>query len=384
MAQLRMRIARTEDAFRDLEPAWNEMIADSSFDGPFHSWIWHRIWWKHFGRGDSPYIVTGEDSNGRLQLVAPFSKRKRRVRGLAVSEIRFMSNMNSPFNCIIHRAGVEPNDALSQVLAHLEGNRKDWDTVLLRHIPRGSLNEGALDAESRRLGLSTLVGPGWTSAYVTIERPFAEYLTTQLGKRRRGIAQKVRKTTQMPDYRVNEYREPEQMRLALDQAFAASAASWKKKLGSDMAGSASMRGFYEEISPVLAQRGQIRIWTSALGPTPLALQYNLVAGDRMYLLINDFNEAFPQLSPGTVLLYEVLEQLHQEESVARFQFSGDYYDYKSHWATGIEEHVSLELFHRGLYSRGLRRMKDTLLPALARLQKGLGRRSEAETTPSPQ
>jgi hypothetical protein len=84
----------------------------------------------------------------------------------------------------------------------------------------------------------------------------------------------------------------------------------------------------------------------------------------MYLLFNDFNEAYGNLSAGTVLLYEVLDRLHQERSIARFQFIGHLYDYKSHWATGVEEHLSLEIFHRGAYSSILWNIEKRALPAL--------------------
>jgi hypothetical protein len=94
---------------------------------------------------------------------------------------------------------------------------------------------------------------------------------------------------------------------------------------------------------------------------------------------NDFNEAYGNLSPGTVLLYEVLERLHQERSVARFQFIGHLYDYKSHWATGVAEHLSLEIFHKGAYSRTLWNIKKRALPAFEWLVDRLHPVSKRET-----
>ena len=326
------------------------MLEHSSFDGPFHSWDWHRVWWKHLGHGGSPFVVTAEDQDGRLQIIAPLMKRRRRHRGLAVTEISFMANTSNPYDSVLHREGIDPSDALARVLIALYECRNEWDVVRLRNIRKCVLDEEQIEARTKSLGLRMLCRPGWSSAYIDIEGPFPEYLSTRLGKRRRGIVQKVRKTSQLPDYRIDDARAPQEMGPALDRAFAVSASSWKKKLGADMGGASDRRGFYEEITPLLAEREQIRILTSSLGQTPLALQYSLVSPDAMYLLFNDFNEAYGNLSAGTVLLYEVLERLHQERSVARFQFIGHLYDYKSHWATGVAEHLSLEIFHRGAYS----------------------------------
>jgi CelD/BcsL family acetyltransferase involved in cellulose biosynthesis len=129
-----------------------------------------------------------------------------------------------------------------------------------------------------------------------------------------------------------------------------------------MAGEESRRLFYEDVTRRLSRCGQVRIWTSCLDQTPLAAQYSLVSADTTYLVVNDFNHANQRQSPGTVLLYQVLERLFEEKSVGRFQFSGDLYDYKSQWATGTESHATLELFHDGIYSRFLWWTKKKALP----------------------
>jgi CelD/BcsL family acetyltransferase involved in cellulose biosynthesis len=213
------------------------------------------------------------------------------------------------------------------------------------------------------VGFRTLREPGWNSAYVAIEGQFADYLTTNLGKqRRRGILQKVRQLSQQPGYGVGDFRRPEEMPAALERAFAVSRSSWKGDLGTDMAGEESRRLFYEDVTRRLSRCGQVRIWTSCLDQTPLAAQYSLVSADTTYLVVNDFNHANQRQSPGTVLLYQVLERLFEEKSVGRFQFSGDLYDYKSQWATGTESHATLELFHDGIYSRFLWWTKKKALP----------------------
>lgn len=374
-----MRIARTEEALHALGPAWNEMLAHSAFDGPFHSWDWHRVWWKHLGHGASPFVITAADRDDRLEIIAPLMKRRRRHRGLVVTEISFMANTSNPYDSVLHREGIDPSDALARVLIALNECRHEWDVVRLRNIRKRVLDEEQISARAKSLGLRTLCGAGWSSAYIDIEAPFPEYLSTRLGKRRRGILQKVRKASQLPDYRVDDAREPQQMGPALDRAFAVSASSWKKQLDADMGGASDRRGFYEEITPLLAERSQVRVWTSSLGPTPLALQYNLVSPDTMYLLFNDFNGAYGDLSPGTVLLYEVLDRLHQERSIGRFQFVGHLYDYKSHWATGVEEHLSLEVFHKGAYSRALWNIKTRAIPSLEWLVDRLHRVFSRET-----
>lgn len=369
-----MRVVSTETEFRDLEDAWGHLIQHSTYQAPFHTWGWHQTWWRCFGGARSLYLITGEDAAGELQIVAPLMRQVRRVSGFTVVELRFMANDNNPFNSILHRSDITASDALSSVLACLSRHYKEWHMITLRNIPHRLLDQDAMTAAAIRQGMKLLFNQGWRSAYLTIEGSFDEYVSRQLGKQRlRGIAQKVRQLCTHPDYRLHDYQTPEDMPQAVDQAFAISAASWKAQHGTNMSGEEDMRRFYEEISLHLAEHGKIRIFTSSLGRSPLALQYNLVSPDTMYLLINDFNETHRRQSPGTVLLYQVLGILHQEHSVTRFHFSGDLYDYKSHWASGVEQHFTTTIFHRGVLSRALWFGKGILLPGILQLRNRMER-----------
>jgi hypothetical protein len=70
--------------------------------------------------------------------------------------------------------------------------------------------------------------------------------------------------------------------------------------------------------------------------------------------------------------------------VGRFQFSVDLYDYKSNWATGIQPHANLELFHEGLYSRFVWWTKKKALPTLCTLRDNMwtGARNHIPVQPS--
>lgn len=362
---MQIQVIRTVEGFRELESAWNEMVRGGRFQAPFFSWTWYDAWWKHFGDAAELFVVAGRDPQGRLQLVAPLMKQRRSLRGLPISEIRFLANSISPQNSILVGNGCSGPEALHVVLECLAEHRGEWDMTTLQNVPETMPYLAEIDDSAALVGFRTLREPGWKSAYVTVEGQFADYLATSLGKhRRRGILQKVRQLSQQPGYCVSDFRRQEEMSLALDRAFAVSRSSWKVSLGTDMAGEESRRLFYEDITQRLSQLGQVRIWISCLDQMPLAVQYQLVSADAMYLVTNDFNHAYQRQSPGTVLLCQVLERLYEEKCVSRFQFSGDLYDYKSQWATGIESHATLELFHEGVYSRFLWWTKKNALPAL--------------------
>lgn len=370
---MQVRIIRDPQELPALEARWDELIRQSEFQAPFYSWTWYDAWWKHFGQEHELFLIAVEDTQGRLQAVAPLMKGKRSLRGLKVSEISFLANSISPRNSILFRKDFSGPEALATVLACLAQHRGEWDIVRLWNIPETASYLSCSDDAVAAHAFRVLREPGWQSASIALENGFEKYMVDNFGKeRRRGIRQKVRQLSSLPGYQVMDFTRPEEMEHALELAFAVSRASWKGKLGTDMAALAARKAFYTDITRRLAPRGQVRIWISSLGETPLALEYSLVSDHATYLIVNDFHELHQRMSPGTVLLHQVVERMF-DENLAEFQFSGDIYDYKSKWATGVHRHVTLELFHRGPYSRFLWWTKSTALPALRTVKASLRR-----------
>ena len=366
---MQTRIIRTLEGFRELQGAWDDLARDSRFQAPFHGWTWYDTWWQHFGAGSELFLIVGEDGAGRLQMAAPLMKTRRVLRGLPIREIGFLANAISPASAILVRRGFDEAAALAAVLACLADERRRWDMLKLWNVPENVAALDQADAIGRQHSLRLLREPGWRSAYIAPDGDFETYLARRFGKQRlRGIRQKVRQLSQQPGYRLTEFRTPAELDEGLDWAFAVSRASWKGKLGSDMAGAASRRAFYVDITRRLANRGAVRIWASTLEQTPLAVHYQLVAPDATYLIINDFRQEYHAQSPGTVLMYQVAERLFQEPS-REFRFSGDLYDYKSLWATGRHCHATLEFFHDGFYSGFICCAKRTAMPAFRRMQR---------------
>jgi CelD/BcsL family acetyltransferase involved in cellulose biosynthesis len=347
------------------------MLRESEFCAPFYSWSWYDAWWKHFAEGNELFLVAGEAPDGRLQFLAPLMKGKRSLRGLPVSEISFLANSISPRSSILFGKDCAGPDALGAVLTCLAEQRSEWDMVRLWNIPEGMSYLPCFDEAGGRHRFHVIREPGWQSAYVAMEGNFETYMAGNFGKnRRRGIQQKVRQLSARPGYRIRDFKQPDEVQQGLDLAFAVSRASWKGKLGTDMAGEEARRSFYTDITRRLAERGQVRIWISFLDETPLALHYDLVDSDTAYLIVNDFSDEHQAVSPGTVLLYQVIERMYREK-LGRFQFSGDIYDYKSKWASGFHRHVTLEVFHNRPYSRLLWWTKNTALPALRSVKANL-------------
>ncbi len=200
------------------------------------------------------------------------------------------------------------------------------------------------------------------SPYIELGGDFDDYLVQNFGRKHRyNIRRTARILRENPDCRVVRFSRRDEMLVALELAFRVSKASWKGTTNSDMAGSEARKAFYVDVTNHLAEEGLVQIWLLELAGCPIAVQYQLISHKAVHLLVSDFDENNHDLSPGTALLYRVIEQLHKED-IKEFDFCGDAYEYKMEWATGIRQHVNIQLFNSNWYSRFIFITKTRILP----------------------
>ena len=362
-SDIQVRVIRDERELLKLETGWNDMIRRSRFGAPFYSWAWHAKWWKHFGKGNELFIVVVEDSSGRVLALAPLMKTTVWLRGLKAREIRFASNAISPRNNVLFRNSLAGFEWLGLILKCLSQHCDEWDLITLASIPENEPYLGELYNHAAPCGLDMIVGAGRISPYIALEGSCDDYMAGNFNsKQRNNIKRRVEKLANNSDYQVTEFVDVDEMEKAVELAFAVSKASWKGEMGTDMSASTSGKSFYVDISSYLARLKQVRIWVSSIEAIPIAIQYQLASEGTVYLLVNDYDRRYQPLSPGVVLLHQVIKTLYRE-GVDEFDFSGEAYEYKMMWATGVRRHVTLEMFNRKYYSSFLYLAKKRILPA---------------------
>lgn len=358
------RVVRDLAGFQQLRKAWNELNTTGRYRAPFYSWTWYDAWWRNFGAEGQLFIIVAEDTAGTIHGIAPLMKTRTRIRGLPVREIRFIENAIAPRNSLLLREGVPEQAAIEAILACLSDRRREWDIATLANMDEQASFLGHLRNSIQRLGLHGYETAGRRSPCVSITGDFGAYFASRFkSKHRYNIKRGVRQLLARSDYRLLHFTEPGSIAEGLKLAFRVSEASWKGRIGAHMTETGARRRFYEQITRELAQVGQVRIWIAMLGDMPIAVEYQLTDGDTAYLLVSDFVQSCDALSPGTSLLYQVLERLH-DEPLSCLDFSGEAYDYKMRWATGMRSHVDVEIFSHRPYSRFLFLTKSTFLPAL--------------------
>jgi CelD/BcsL family acetyltransferase involved in cellulose biosynthesis len=168
---------------------------------------------------------------------------------------------------------------------------------------------------------------------VDLQGSFAEY-TKKFSKKSRGNLQRAaKKFAKRTDSvaSIVEFRSPSEIIAFRDIAVAISRASYKSDVG---LGFQEDESFAREIERA-AVAGRVRGYVLMAGDEPAAYVFCRIDHDVIVYKHIGYDERFAHNSPGTVLLYLMLQRLFTEREFRLLDFDGtEYYAYKEFFATG--------------------------------------------------
>lgn len=365
---MRVIIIDTKSDLLRIKNRWDDLLNEANCNFPYYSWTWYERWWEYFGNENELFIITVEDSNGKLAAIAPLMKRESTLRGFKISEICFMDNGIGPRNRIFFKNESHGLKAVNAIFEYFLSHSSNWDIINLESIDDEIPFLDEINDYILELGLFAINSVDKKSPFLEFNGDFKSFMGKKFGsKQRNTIKRKVRIFAEKGEAKVVQYNNPGEIQMALDIAFKVSRSSWKGKNGTDMSASQSSKSFYTDITNYFAKLNQVKIWILKLQDKPVAVQYQLFNNNKVYMLIIDFCEEYKKLSPGTVLMYHILQKYHDEDEVKEFDFCGDAHDYKLKWGNNVREHKSLQIFNRRPYSYFIYFAKAKVLPMFRKI-----------------
>jgi CelD/BcsL family acetyltransferase involved in cellulose biosynthesis len=361
---MHVRIIRNSKGLLELKDKWDRFLNSSGQNMPFYSWAWYSAWWKHFGENNDLFLLVAEESDGCLQGIAPLYRKRTRIRGLPVRELRFLDNSIGPRNAILLQKGPTGIQALKEIVECINEHRVEWDLITLSNIEAESNFLTELVKYLHSAGFRFLQEPARQSPYIALEGSFEDYWTNNFNSKfRNNILRKLRVQNNHGHCQVVSYTEPSDMERALRLTFEISSKSWKGRIGADMGGSAERKAFYREVTHALAEQSQVRIWISIINDSPIALSYQLISEHAVHQLVGDFDDSYRSLAPGNILLYHIIQQTYGER-IRNYDFCGNAYEYEKPWAKGVKRHIHFQIFNANYYSSLIYTCKTRILPLL--------------------
>jgi CelD/BcsL family acetyltransferase involved in cellulose biosynthesis len=213
-------------------------------------------------------------------------------------------------------AGVDPDRVWAAVLDHL---RRVCPTSLL--VMPMHPTEGPVAAALRRTGLRAGAGVRWGPAACRgflRRRPEPTYARERIkGKQLANLARRRRQLGRTLGADVTTVdRAGHDVAGAIEQFLELEARGWKGRTGTALACRPGHDRFFREVARGFADEGRLMFLSLEAGPTVLAQNTALVAGEGLFGFKRAYDEAFARWSPGSLLDLDVIGWFHERPSLA--------------------------------------------------------------------
>jgi Acetyltransferase (GNAT) domain len=366
-----------------VRPGWEALLGDVH---PLNRLYASPVWFEHVWRTYSDvelYLGTLRDRTGQVLGACPFS-----VRDIALSyDVASRALVRTNLRAAIILGGepmLPPSPgAYRRLLDGLFAQLGPLDCGHIFSLPLEGHFGRFLRGHGRasRAYFSYLPGRPRPWYWIEMGSRFDDYLGTMGGKARYNIRRQVRELRKhgAGALELMQVDSEGQVGEFLELATRVSLRSWQHRVLGQRIGQTDR---HHLMFNDLARRGILRCFLLKCGPQPCAFAVGYQhEGVYQYVEIG-YDDAVGHLSPGTSLLYLILEELHRDRTPSSFNFGIGDAAYKQRFANRQSRDASVFLFRRNLANH-LRYASHRTLDLGVGLAKRLLSRRRVDRGPAP-
>jgi len=365
---------REFDSFRS---AWNRIVDASADPNIFLRHEWFDAAWQWRSSRSALHLVALQ-RDGALAAVLPLCATRNRAGPFRVCELGFITVPDTQFSdAIVAR---DQATGACHAFADALAGRKDWDVMRLNYLKSNSVAANALIDACGARGLVALRRRISGNAYVRLDTDWKSYYDTRTRSQKKAHNLASNRLKKAGEIKVDWLAPGETGADAVDAQVQTivdiSSRSWKTRTGNSLDNPAP-QAFIRRLSELAHERRWLSIWTLRLDGKPLAMEYQLVADGNAYALRSDFDHAYQEISPGTYLTRQLLEDLFSRGLVRYYMGPGD--NAYKHRQTDLFEPVEeVVVYGRTAVGRMLRAWETRLKPAAKTLRERFRRSASRE------
>ena len=296
--ELAVRLVCDERCFR--LPEWPLLLNDDPNRHVFQSPEWNRVWWESFSEGKDLLVLvmkSGEEVTAIVPLYRKVEDERRVLRFVGGIEL---TDYLGPICSLEHRDSVAA--ALTRWLAETD---VEWDELDAHNMPVPlGFGEYLVD-HADRLGFVFKLEQEEVSAVLPLPSDWERHLSSLDSKDRHELRRKTRRLAR--EHPSAEVR-------------AASVATWEQDLETFIAMHRRAEGskrhfmtprivsFFRELARTFVERGALRLDLLEAGGRTLAATFSFELDGRFYLYNSAFEPDARRLSPGVVLVAELVRR----------------------------------------------------------------------------
>ncbi len=302
-------------------PAWSELVARDRRRHVFATPEWNRLWWEEFGDGKDLRILTMTDGDDVVAICPLYRKvedsRKilRWVGGIDLTD--YLGPICDP----------EDRDAVAGALVDwLRTTDVEWDEFDAHNMPVPFGFAEFLVEQADRAGFGFRLQQEETAAVLRLPATWEEYLDSLDSKERHELKRKRRRIArEHPDARVRSTT-PDTLEQDLKIFF-------EMHRGADGLKGHFMKPeiatFFERLARSFFELGWLRLDFLEIGNSAIASTFGFELNETLYLYNSALEPEFKRLSPGQILVAELIEDaIDRDLKVFDFMRGPERYKYQ--------------------------------------------------------
>lgn len=301
----------------------------------------------------------------------PFTLGAERLHGVPTRTMRLLGYPLS--DRVVLPVERDDPEALDAIVDALVAPGAPWDVAILSELPEGQ----QLASLSTSLARRQKIGASWrpcaraprlTLAFedaAALRGGYGRTLRTRLSRARRKLAAAGEVSFE------RRVASPEEAPALVDQARTIEAASWKGRDGVGIFGTPAGLKFFGDVAARFAARGWLDVGLLRLNGAPISYRFGFRFRGVFYDYNLAFEPAYAALSPGRILLEEMIVSSLEQGLVAidASRSSEAEPHLLADWTPEAIKHTELWLYRTTARARALYWLRTRLRPALQRLRR---------------
>ena len=330
---MHLELIRNANDWTSLGEEWNTLLLESHLNTPFQTLEFQRSWWKGLGGGEwtnaELFIVIARGENSELRGIAPLFYTEGKLLFIGSHEIAdYLDLIVRPVD------HAEFCYQLVEFLTH-HGDLR-WNALELFNVPDNSKTPGLLETAARSNGLNFGTEQLKASPYIQVPASFQGFLESLPSKQAHEMRRKLRRAARNPaPLAVEIVGEASELKEGLEDFFTlmdkeANKVAFLRRDG--------MRKQIENIAEAFFEAGWLQLFFLKCGSDRIAAYMNFDYRNRIWAYNAGFNTEFAHLSPGWLLMAEMVKWCVANKREV-FDFMRGAEDYKYRFG-GVNRYVN--------------------------------------------
>ena len=325
---------------------WRKLMEESADKGIYLCHEWCCAGYDIFHRNDKIYLLILTDDSKKLTGIAPLVITYGTYRGIKVRKICFVRNPENPAHNFILQSGTE-EVCLEIIMEHLF-RFLEWELIELQMLDINA--QTGIILQKMLLEKHCAFGTKFNrqSPYFLFDISWEEFWKSRSKKFKKAMRNKLNRAANQKNLVIEKILLSNGNAPDIHGMIKISSNSWKGKIRKDLASNKDNLEFYKRLCDIMGPKGATYLWLLKINHVPVAFEFHIEHEGIVYPLRADFDENYKDLSPGSVLEYEIVKSLFKQGNLSEYHSCGHNYAYLLNWTNKIKNYQNFEIFDKKL------------------------------------